>query len=198
MIEFETEKEREDWLVTEANRITNWEKGLTWFNKTTGKDEPTAQALNARSFEEAYKQAEHHLWTENIPVKRLDASYIKIRKGLSIQEYMGKDYLPCLRVNKYGKDLFISNCKVDINNCIKVIYSGVTTDITNTELDKVFLLSDSSDNPLRPFRWYRHYSDNTLCVMTTTEEEIHVGRMEAFNSYLEELDNPEYITIFTV
>ncbi len=50
---FNSESDRQLWIKLNAERQIVWEKGLTYFNKKTGKYEPTLQALNPRSIEEA-------------------------------------------------------------------------------------------------------------------------------------------------
>jgi hypothetical protein len=198
MITFETEEEREDWLIADANRQIEWEKGLTYFNKETGKNEPTEQALHHRTFEEAYKIAEHSLWRQNIPEDVVKAKYAKIRGGTLFNERMNDDYSPQLRVRRSATETYITNAGVDKDG-ISILYSGKPTEISNELIDELFCTGDSSYNPLRPFRWYATPSfAAAICVMTTTEEEIHAGRMEAFNAWLEEIGNPDFITIFKV
>jgi hypothetical protein len=50
---FKSNSERELWIDLNAKRQIEWEKSLTYFNKETGKNEPTNQALNPRSMEDA-------------------------------------------------------------------------------------------------------------------------------------------------
>lgn len=52
---FNSESDRELWIHLNAERQIEWEKNLTYFNPSTGKNEPTLQALNPRSMEEALR-----------------------------------------------------------------------------------------------------------------------------------------------
>lgn len=54
---FKSDADRELWIKLNAERQIEWEKSLTWFNKETGKYEPTRQALNPRSMEAALEVA---------------------------------------------------------------------------------------------------------------------------------------------
>ncbi len=58
---FNSEKDRDLWIKLNAERQIKWEMGLTYFNKETGKDEPTLQALNPRNMEEAIRISKNQL-----------------------------------------------------------------------------------------------------------------------------------------
>lgn len=194
---FKTEEEREAYLTAEANRQIEWEKGLTYTDPETGEQKPTQQALNHRTFEEAYKIAERQLWRENIPENALEGRYVRIWGGTTFRHSMNEDYSPKLDVIKSKHDIYICNCVIDGE--IEILYQGKVADVPNELLDKLLCTGDSSYNEYRPFRWYRTPEFATaICVMTTTEEEIHAGRMDSLNSYLKEIGEPDFITIFKV
>jgi len=56
---FKTDEDRKLWIRLNAERQIAWEKGLTYFDKTTGKNLPTLQALHPRSMEEALEISEN-------------------------------------------------------------------------------------------------------------------------------------------
>lgn len=83
-----------------------------------------------------------------------------------------------------------SSSKIKIN----LLYEGLPSEVSNELLDNFLCQSDSSYNPSRPFRWYR----GNICVMTTSEEEIHKGRLDSFDILLKELEYPEKIFIYEI
>ena len=50
---FKSEEERNRYIEINAQRQIDWEKGLTYFDKVSGTNKLTLQALNPRSMEEA-------------------------------------------------------------------------------------------------------------------------------------------------
>lgn len=58
---FKSDADRELWIKLNAERQIEWEKSLTWFNKATGKYEPTQQALNPRSMDRALEISKNQL-----------------------------------------------------------------------------------------------------------------------------------------
>ncbi len=58
---FNSKTDRELWIRLNAERQIEWEKSLTYFNFKTGKNEPTLQALNPRSIEEALEISKNQL-----------------------------------------------------------------------------------------------------------------------------------------
>lgn len=58
---FNKESDRNLWIRLNAEHQIDWEKSLKWFNPKTGKYEPTQQALNPRTMENALKVAENQL-----------------------------------------------------------------------------------------------------------------------------------------
>lgn len=50
---FKSDADKELWIKLNAERQIEWEKNLTYFNNKTGKNEPTLQALNPRTMDEA-------------------------------------------------------------------------------------------------------------------------------------------------
>lgn len=58
---FNSESDRNLWIRLNAEHQIDWEKSLTWYNPKTGKHEPTQQALNHRTMEQALKVSENQL-----------------------------------------------------------------------------------------------------------------------------------------
>ncbi len=58
---FNNDADRELWIKLNAERQIEWEKTLTYFNERTGKHEPTLQARNPRSMEEALRVSKNQL-----------------------------------------------------------------------------------------------------------------------------------------
>jgi len=50
---FKSEADKELWIKLNAERQIEWEKNLTYFDKKSGKNLPTMQALNPRTMEVA-------------------------------------------------------------------------------------------------------------------------------------------------
>ena len=58
---FRNDEDRQLWIKLNAERQIEWEKSLTWFNSKTGNHEPTLQAKNPRSIEEALEVSKRQL-----------------------------------------------------------------------------------------------------------------------------------------
>lgn len=58
---FKSKADRDLWLKLCAEYQIEWEKGLTYFDKTSGKHLPTLQARNPRGMEEALRIARNQL-----------------------------------------------------------------------------------------------------------------------------------------
>ena len=50
---FKSKADRKLWIKLNAERQIEWEKGLTYFDKESGTNKPTLQALNPRTMKEA-------------------------------------------------------------------------------------------------------------------------------------------------
>jgi len=97
-------------------------------------------------------------------------------------------------------DTFISNTQPesDSKNSIKIyiLYEGKTKNIPKELLDKLLVSSDSSYNPMRPFRWY-HYTEFD-CADTNDEKSVERVRQKSFSYLLEKIENPDYIWLYEV
>lgn len=58
---FNSESDRNLWIRLNAQRQIEWEKSLTYFDKVSGTNKPTLQALNPRSMEEAMEISNNQL-----------------------------------------------------------------------------------------------------------------------------------------
>jgi len=50
---FKSDADRELWIKLNAERQIEWEKGLTYYDRTTNSYKPTGQALHPRTMDEA-------------------------------------------------------------------------------------------------------------------------------------------------
>ena len=117
---------------------------------------------------------------------------IQIRSKITKLQGYSDDNTWMIHLSK-DNDTFISTVKPLTSSAgikINIIYEGAPNKIS----DSLFVTNDSSENPLRPFRWY----GSDICVMTTTEEEIQTGRDNLMKNFLLKLDNPEIIWIYEI
>jgi hypothetical protein len=102
-------------------------------------------------------------------------------------------------VSSGENDTFVSNVMpISCNEKFKlnILYAGLANEIPEELFDNLFQLSDSSENPLRPFRWYRPFNGMSICVNTNSGSEIQEGRDESLNRLLSFIGHPEAIWIY--
>lgn len=93
---------------------------------------------------------------------------------------------------------YISDTRPEVSSkglTLKILYEGNASDIPSDIVDELLVTNDSSENPLRPFRWYRY---TMHCAMTDDPESIKKVRGESFSKLLEKIENPAYIWIYEI
>jgi hypothetical protein len=93
------------------------------------------------------------------------------------------------------KDTFLSNAIPECDDKqvnINILYQGPSNKVPAELLEKLLCTGDSSYNPLRPFRWYKHQIGGN----TNDPKDLERARNESFGNYLKEIENPETIFIY--
>ena len=93
------------------------------------------------------------------------------------------------------KDTFISNVNIKSHNDkvkVNILFEGKPKETPVELLEDLLAGHDTSDNPLRPFRWYR----NGECANTNDPENIKIIRDNNFNELLYEIEKPDKIWIY--
>ena len=73
------------------------------------------------------------------------------------------------------------------------LYKGDPNYIPLELFDELFIASDTSNNPSRPFRWYKFING---CCYTDNEDSIKKGRHDCLIAFLEKMNNPKLIYIY--
>lgn len=76
------------------------------------------------------------------------------------------------------------------------LFSGTRLQFTNEIADKLLTASDTSDNPSRPFRWYKFAAYD--CADTNNEEDMDRVRQVAITNMLAKIDTPETFFIYEI
>lgn len=74
-----------------------------------------------------------------------------------------------------------------------MLYAGDPTQINNGLLDTLLIVSDTSCNPMIPFRWYRKID---IAINTNSSIDIERGRKESYLKLLAEIGTPTKIYIY--
>lgn len=91
-----------------------------------------------------------------------------------------------------NRDVFLSNLR-PTGESVSILYAGSPDGVPEQLLDKLLITGDSSDNDLRPFRWYKrveHFAD------TNDQGSINAVRKQSFKAHLDEIDSPEKVWIY--
>ena len=104
-------------------------------------------------------------------------------------------------VSSGENDTFVSNVMPIIGTNttkfqLKVLYAGKWNEIPEELFDDLFMVSDTSENPYRPFRWYRSWGGDTICVNTNSGSDIQEGRDISLERLMREIGKPEEIWIY--
>lgn len=95
-------------------------------------------------------------------------------------------------------EIFISTKEPQGN--FKILFQGTPKYCPTKIIDQILVTGDSSYNPSRPFRWYRHATEfNTMAftdVKDTEEGSVMLTRKKCYDSFLEALGNPEFAIIY--
>ncbi len=108
----------------------------------------------------------------------------------------GKEFLlPSLNRESYiVTDTEIKKDSKDL--LIELLYSGNSDFVPIEILDEMLVLSDSSENLMRPFRWYK-FCDNVVAD-TNDEKDLDFYRKLSFQWCLDNLDCPEIIYLYKI
>ena len=119
--------------------------------------------------------------------------YLILSRITKLKGYSDENFWS-IGVSKDIKDTFISNVKATVSYGAKIniLYEGSAKEIPVDLQEKLLCVSDSSENPSRPFRWYKGGG----CGYTDDPTNIEKTRTESLNFVLEKIDNPEKVFIY--
>jgi hypothetical protein len=191
---FNTEKERDKWLMKNALEQIESDVNSIYSN-----------SKNPRSLEEALEIARNQL---NHRVKcalgkNVTPKEFQIKKRIHKHLVSGPYENSYSIVNTKQNDTFISNVSVTSKDYqLNILYQGHPENVSLELIDELLCCGDSSENPLRPFRWYRN-NDKMDCVSTDVEGEVEKGARRALDTFIIEFkkepeDKIEYICIYEI
>ena len=92
------------------------------------------------------------------------------------------------------KGIFVStDPSENANN--RMLFEGKPNEIPTELFDKLLTASDTSYNPMRPFRWYKYINGVSY---TDDENSLKEGRIRCMVEFLKKLNNPEKLYIWSL
>lgn len=98
--------------------------------------------------------------------------------GYSTEENGGNFY--AAHYNYTGENVLVSTVPIRQSSkhlSIEELFAGKREELSNELIDKLLIASDTSENPSRPFRWYKYAAFD--CADTNNEEDIDRVRQTA-------------------
>jgi hypothetical protein len=92
------------------------------------------------------------------------------------------------------KGIFVSSEPKTVDT-FNMVFEGKPSEMPIELFDKLFVASDSSYNPMRPFRWYKFING---CSYTDNEDSLKEGRSRCMVEVLKKFNNPEKFYIWSL